>query len=295
MELTSLASFLPGYFHGITEYDALLSAEQQAFNTLDGDLQQLMLNQCIQTADEKEISRREAIFGIVADPVNESLAFRRVRVLNRYALHPPYTVPYLRWLLDQLVGTGRWNLIVDGASSTFIVEMAAEDSNYFGEILVTISAIKPCHMLYSARPLISDTVRLTQEVRLSQRAYNYRLGTQWNLGAKAFVTDGQETGLIMPETPTIQSGYLNDMAAFAASDVASVLINGSITITDFDVQQSVNNIAEITYTVSSSQTNTVTSIALRNVSNTVLASASVYVPILEEAQFKHLITVTTGG
>ena len=98
----------------------------------------------------------------------------------------------------------------------------------------------------------------------------------------------------MSGTKSIQPTLLNDTASFLADEVASVLVNDSIEITDFSLKQSSDNVTSIQYTIRPSMTNLVTDIKLRRADGTVLTQVSVYVPVSQDILSKHIITVKEG-
>ena len=97
----------------------------------------------------------------------------------------------------------------------------------------------------------------------------------------------------MPTTPSIQQALLEGVANFAAGDIASARINGSVTIPDID--KSVDGATlTITYTVAQTQAETITQAELLGHDGAVLTSSSVYVPVTGSTIMKHIIPVSEG-
>ena len=88
----------------------------------------------------------------------------------------------------------------------------------------------------------------------------------------------------------MQTALLTDTANFVESDIASVRINGTTTISDITKSVS-GSIVTVEYTVNSAQAQTVTQIEFLNSSGDALTSASVYVPITDPVTFTHSIPV----
>ena len=99
----------------------------------------------------------------------------------------------------------------------------------------------------------------------------------------------------MPDIKSIQQALLNDTANFVSGDIASVLINDSVVITEFRLNQVSDNIVSIEYDVSPAMTTLITDIKLRKADDTVLTQSSVYVPVTQDIISKHIITVKEGA
>ena len=153
--------------------------------------------------------------------------------------------------------------------------------------------IKPAHIIYTGRPLLSTPLQLSETVNLTQLVYNYRLGA-WGLGINPFASEQDKGVIVTPSQRSLQQELLNQTASFVASDVASARVNGSVVISTLD-KSTAANVATITYTVQETQANPVTQIELLDADNNVLETAGVYVPIVGSAIFKHTIPVTQGG
>ena len=98
----------------------------------------------------------------------------------------------------------------------------------------------------------------------------------------------------MAETKSIQQALLNDAAAFVQQDIAYVVINDNIQISDFTVKQVSDNAVTLKYEVTPSMTNLITSIKLMKVNGDVLTQSIVYVPVTQSIVSKHTITVKEG-
>ena len=98
----------------------------------------------------------------------------------------------------------------------------------------------------------------------------------------------------MPELRSVEPALLSNTAAFVAEDIAFVLINDTVKVTEFRSKSVVGNSASVEYEVNPSMTSLVTSIKLMKDDNTVLTQAAVYVPVTQPVYSKHTITVKEG-
>lgn len=289
----SVCKQIPTWFQDILEYQALCQTETEQFTAFLNSMQAVASNFFFQTMDISAVSTWEQIFKIVPNPETETLDFRRARLINRISTKPPFTLGFLYRKLDEIIGPGQWTVDVDYPNYTLYIEASAQDKNYWSELAVTLNMIKPAHIIYTGRPLLSTPLQLSETVNLTQLVYNYRLGA-WGLGINPFASEQDKGVIVTPSQRSLQQELLNQTASFVASDVASARVNGSIIISTLD-KSTAANVATITYTVQETQANPVTQIELLDADNNVLETAGVYVPIVGSAIFKHTIPVTQGG
>lgn len=286
---TDIVQYLPTYFRDIVDYSQLMSAEAPSLESFAQYMGVVHDNFFVSTADAGTVSDWEKLFGITAAPA-ETLDFRRARILNRLAFNPPFTLKFLYDRLDAMIGHGAWSVVVDYANYTLYIEATAENQQWASEVEITINAVKPCHIVYINRPLVLNSIAMSETVSLSETAYNYRLG-YWGLGSSPF-SQSQEKGVIVTAGQmSLQSSMLSDVASFAAADVASARLNGSVIISAFEEKSASGNTATISYTVTATQANPITQIELLNSSGAVLESAAVYVPVSSPVQITHRIPV----
>lgn len=289
---TSLLEQLPDWYAQILDYQALMDAEQPSFDALADEIIGVADNFFFQTMDESAVAMWEQIFDIVANPVTETLEFRRVRVLNRISTKPPFTLSFLYQKLDELIGPGQWTVNVDYPNYTLYIESSALNQSYATEVAFTINRIKPAHIVYINTPLVRASLLLSESIELSQREYNYNLGS-WGLGLEPFADEISLGVIKTPQTPSLTAALLSDVANFTSSDVASARINGTLVISELSKTVSENTLT-ITYTVTPTQASEITQVELLKADNTVLASSTIYVPVDQSTILKHIIPVQEG-
>lgn len=289
---TSLLEQLPDWYAQILDYQALMDAEQPSFDALADEIIGVADNFFFQTMDESAVAMWEQIFDIVANPATETLEFRRVRVLNRISTKPPFTLSFLYQKLDELIGPGQWTVNVDYPNYTLYIESSALNQSYATEVAFTINRIKPAHIVYINTPLVRASLLLSESIELSQREYNYNLGS-WGLGLEPFADEISLGVIKTPQTPSLTAALLSDVANFTSSDVASARINGSLVISELSKTVSESTLT-ITYTVTPTQASEITQVELLKADNTVLASSTIYVPVDQSTILKHIIPVQEG-
>ena len=291
-----LMALFPSVYDGFREVDLLAGAEAVILDDAVLEIERACANQYIVSANETGITAFENILSISANPFTESLDFRRARLLNRYSLRAPLSTPFLRQRLNDIIGAGKYLLTIDYDGYTLTIESSAEDQQWFQEIIVTVGSVKPANMRFVNRPLISKAVHVGEEISIKQSVLNYRLGTTWRLGALPFETAQKESVIKLASIASVQDRLFTDVAAFIASDVGSVLLNGWFAVTDFRAKYSAFNITEIEYDVFRVEMTdpAITNVQLLDDEGRVLTNATVYVPMAQDVVMKHLITTKEG-
>lgn len=296
---TELLNLLPPWYREVAEYQQICNAEAQQLQTAALATQSIADNFYFQTMNLAGVQMWEQIFNITPNPATETLAFRRARVLNRISMRPPYTLGFLYQKLDELVGPGLWSVEVDYANYALTIEAGAEDQSYWQELAYTVNHIKPAHITYISRPLIRTGILMSEEVRSAHFEWNYYLGS-WALGAEPFADETDVEVVKTANINSIQPAMLNGVANFASGDVAYVQINGGIDIGTINKAvtpaQYVGGAATLTvsYNVTTTMTDAVTSVALMDANGNALTSMSVYVPVTETVNLQHTILIQEG-
>lgn len=287
--------YLPWIYNNIRETDELMETERRSLDELNGIIDKWWANQYIPIADEDGIKVYEDQIGIIANPATENLEFRRRRLLNRYSLQPPFTMWYLRIKLDEIIGVGKWNAWVDNEAFTLYIESSAENQNWFTEVSLTINSIKPANIVFINKPTVYHTLLENETVLKNAMIWNYKLGTQWILGKKPFLSYAGEEVVVLASTPSITDEMLNKTATFTAGEIKSVRVNKSYSINSFVTKQASSNVVTIEYDVqTSSGITSITQIELLDAGGKVLTNNMVYIPLAEGVRLKHTLLVKEG-
>lgn len=286
---TDLLRYVPDWFRRILDFQEICKTESAQMEALAAAIHAVADNFFFQTMDAGAVAMWEKIFGIVPNPQTETLDFRRQRVLNRVSMQPPFTLQFLYNKLDQIIGRGTYEILVDYPNYTLYIRSSAENQAYATEVSYTVGRIKPAHIVFLNQPLVAERMVLGETVALSALVWQYRLGS-WGLGLTPFVLTEDQEVIVVPANLSIQNELLKDTAAGILPNVASVRINGSIAISSLE-KSAVENVAQVQYTVTAEQTQLVTQIELLDGEGNVLTASPVYVPVTEPAIFTHKIQV----
>lgn len=288
---TDLMPLLPEFYRDIKDYKEIMSSEKAELDALALFINAVHDNFFIQTLEETAIEEWERILGISTDP-GDTVEFRRVRIINRMSIRPPFTLSFLYSRLDELIGVGAWNVIMDYENYTMYIESSAANQAYAIEADYTVNLIKPAHIAYVLTPYIIDGMLMNEEISTAKWNYHYQLGG-WGLGIDPFATKEDQGVIKMAITPSIKQQYLNDTAESAMNEIAKARINGSIIKTSLTKSIS-NSKITITYDIDPGDTNLVNKVEFLDSSNNVLAASDIYVPIAQQTTMKHIINVNEG-
>ena len=285
------SSYVPQIYKGFTEMEDLIAVEDNILDEAENEKKNLEDNQYVLTANEYGIEQYEDMLDIIPNPAVETLQFRRDRIINRLSMTPPFTFRFLKKKLDEIIGVGKWKAYIDFSTYTLYVESSANNQIWFEEILITMTNLKPANIVFINQPLITQGLVMSEEISYTTMQYNYVLGVSWVLGALPFLSYIDKGAIKLSNVSSLKDDLFQDVATFTASDIATVLLNDSLSISNFVTKQASANIVDIEYNVLASQIQTITNIKLKNSSGDVLSEAVVYVPLLEDVIMKHTITV----
>lgn len=314
-----LKSYLPTVYDGIVEMETLqdsLSVEVQNFvNTC----LLAMADQFIQTCSEKGIAYYEQIFKILAEPSIETLDFRKIRILNRLrATQPPYTYRYLKIMLDSLLSTEDYNVFVDVENRLLIIDSVVSSKSYYHEILVTLTNVKPCNLVFVYRPVLPQSLKISEEIKSTQLYLNYVLNGGWNVGEKSIAqcvnnckldgtwkldgslpisTYGIEEVRKMASIASVEGNLLNSLCVHSLEQIAKIVISDGTTTQEVTTFQKIqnNNVGKIEYTVANNwNLSYISSIQFKDSAGNNLTSANVYIPIQENVIIQHKLAIIEG-
>lgn len=294
MDKVDLKTYLPRCYEDIVEAKAEQDALSIEINKYDDTIEQALNDQFIQKCSLKAIGYYEDIFRIVGDPTTESLEFRKERILSRMkSLRPPYTYWYLRQMLDRFFGVGKYNLRITPNEYLIKLESSAEDSQWYHEIQVSMTLIKPCNMIFQNVPRISNTLITNETITSNASVRNYRLDGTWLLGLRPFVSIGDEETRKMANVKSVRQYFIDTNLEYWRSLFTKSVINNQITVTNLNISISDSQLI-IEYEVNRETVNTITNIKLVNGEDNTLFESNVFIPIDDYAIIKHIIKLEEG-
>lgn len=313
-----LNSFVPRVYKDVVEMDTIIETEQERMDDAQMEMTQAFANTFVLTANVEGIEMFELMLGIVANPQTEDIEFRRQRILNRITLAPPFTFRFLKRRLDDIIGKDAWTAHIDFNKFTLYIESSAMNQNWYQELEFTINQIKPCNIIFTNVPLTALLLAISEEISYRTVTWNYRLdrwllgkdkfasisGSEvlewyyrlgsWRLGEKPFALTEGGVIIKMTDKASITERLIEDTADFVLDDIAAVLINDEVKITDFRVRSAIGSLVTLEYEVTPAQVSEVTNIKLLKADDSVLSNSDVWVPVTQTILGKHTIRVKEG-
>ena len=289
---TDLLPLLPQWYQEVLDYQQICQTEQEQLEAAALAIQAIADNMFFQTMDESSVYLWEQALQIIPNPQTETLSFRQARLINRLSSRPPFTIWFLKQKLDELIGPGKWTVNVDYPNYTLYIRSAAQNQSYATEVAFTINRLKAAHIVYVNTPYVDSGLLMSETISLTQRTFNYLLG-QWNLGELPFSTDIPQGVIKTPDTPSIQPTLLTGVANYVSGDVASALINGTVSVTELTKTVSGSTLT-IQYTIPAGSITQVDTVALLDADGNILTQSTIYVPVSGATLLESKIPVAEG-
>lgn len=192
MSTDRILRYWPDFYKDIGDFVALAEAQAPEVEGLEKAVEQLFNDQFVMTSSPQAIERREKMLNIQADPANESLDFRKKRILNRYQTKPPFTVRWLQQRLNELVGPGLVVVDVDVQNFILYVRADIDDAAVFKEVNHTVLTVKPANLIYNQQTEINEGITLRENIYRTTLRRMTGLSTTWQLGSTPFAVRGEE-------------------------------------------------------------------------------------------------------
>lgn len=290
-----IGSYAPEFLSEYKEIKTIYNCENIELEKIWETIYSILDNAFVETASEYGVARWENIIGITANKSVESLQFRKERILNRLTMMPPFTIRFLRKQLDTVIGAEKYDVYVDYANYTLYLESSASNQNWYEEISFTINKIKPANIVFINKPLLTENIRISEQIESSKVKYNYILGS-WELGEKSFIDLVDSRMIKGGDEMSIQMELLSGLAVTTKERIKKVLINDSVLIDTFSICEAneMNVTLEYTINAESMEHTPITNIKLLDSGDKTLSESSVYVPVESDTIVKHTMRFKEG-
>lgn len=113
------------------------------------------------------IEHWENLLGIIADPIDETLDFRRERILARLISNIPYTERMLIETMDNILGKYSWYYTLDYNNYMLDINSVNYGKNWTREVEVILGKIIPANLVYKL------TIKQNTHQELSSYTHEY--------------------------------------------------------------------------------------------------------------------------
>lgn len=145
MAVNFLYNLLPEYFKHILDFKYLMSTEEVELSEFEENMRKVYDNLYIQKADEQTITEWESLLGIICN-IEDTLIYRRTRVLNMLSNVVPLTFYTLKDRLDNMLGTGTYTMNIDYEHYGIHLTCKARNDNVIPDVKNTLAFMLPAHL-----------------------------------------------------------------------------------------------------------------------------------------------------
>lgn len=162
-EESDYLGYLPEVLHDIWEFQEIAKAVNPELITLKKAINKVLNEQFILGAEDT-LEWREQEFGITASS-DETVTFRRERLIERKNRKPPITLRTLRDRLNAYIGTTQADIQLVPGEYAFTISIPAVDGYKFRDIQQMVETLKPANMEYIQYPFSTERVRIVETSR----------------------------------------------------------------------------------------------------------------------------------
>lgn len=161
--------YLPPVLQNVREFQEIAKAVNPEIVALKQAINKILNEQFVLGAEDT-LAWREQELGITASN-DETLTFRRERLIERKSRKPPITLRTLRNRLNAYIGTTQANIELVPGEYAFTISIPAVDGYKFRDIQQVVEALKPANMEYIQYPFSVERIRIRETSREVKIAY----------------------------------------------------------------------------------------------------------------------------
>lgn len=184
-EESDYLSYLPSVLHDIREFQEVAKAVNPEIIALKKALNKVLNEQFVQGAEDT-LEWREQEFGITASS-DETIEFRRERIIERKSRKPPITLRSLRERLNTYIGTTEAKIELVPGEYAFAITIPAVDGYKFRDIQGLVETLKPANMEYLQNPFSVEQIRIREtgiEIKISYARAGLAIAGRTRVGTK---------------------------------------------------------------------------------------------------------------
>nr|DAY31745.1 MAG TPA: tail protein [Caudoviricetes sp.] len=166
----NLLSYLPQFMQEYREIRNIMASEEPELRLLWELLRKVFNNQFIQYCDEEGISKFEEMLGLHRYE-NDTLEIRIFRVLTYWNDQIPYTWRVLVNRMDQLCGTGNYELRANFNAYELGITTKFDDAKKYDELNNMLKTILPANLGFNSINIL--TPKTENKIFISNGVINY--------------------------------------------------------------------------------------------------------------------------
>lgn len=151
-----ISDYLPNLYLKNREMQNIINSEEvELENKLKPDIENSFKDTFAITATEKGIEKFEKMLGMEVDTDEDTITFRRERIISRLVSSIPFTETYLINQLNHFLGEGNWTYSINYNNYTLTINSLKPGNAWYRELLDFLDRTIPCNIdwvinIYSA-------------------------------------------------------------------------------------------------------------------------------------------------
>lgn len=145
-----LKKYLPEFISSIKEFQELDKVLSVEINSLRDKLEQLQDNQFIESANDEGLKRYEQLMGL---PSDGDIELRRFNILNKYNSTLPFTMVWLKNMLNTTLGKGNFLLDINYISYALTISVMASKEHLISSLYKDLRKKIPCNLVLNITTL----------------------------------------------------------------------------------------------------------------------------------------------
>ena len=126
---------------------AIYNAQSLELNNYENIISRVFLNNLVKYCNLEGIKRFEAIFYIQADEENDTLEFRKARVINKFNQLPPFTKIFVKQMLEIVFGSEKYEFDIYNDAYKVKVAIESDIEGLVSETFKDLRQIIPANMI----------------------------------------------------------------------------------------------------------------------------------------------------
>lgn len=181
-----ISDYMPELYNRNIEMNNIIDSEEDELeDRLKFGIENSFKDTFAVIATEKGLQNFEKMFNIKVNPDEDTLEFRRQRIISRLVSSIPFTETYLKNQLNMFLGKGTWNYTIDYNNYSITINSLKPGNAWYQELLDFLDRTIPCNMdwiinIYSATwAQVYETFNTWQDLYDSEMTWQDVMDGEW--------------------------------------------------------------------------------------------------------------------
>ena len=144
--MANLINRLPYFLQQIREFKEIMESEQIEMNTLNNNINTILNNQFILSADSLSLKRYENILGIISKDT-DTISDKKFKIITRLTEERPYTYERLKKSLTTLCGDDGYTISLDNETYKLTIGVELTQTKEFEDVNNLLNRTVPANII----------------------------------------------------------------------------------------------------------------------------------------------------